>query len=132
MDKADIQCYFTVENEPVDIKELLESQDKAKQERGRYYLLRNIDGNFIDCVKPILDLFGYWFILHWVLYGLSTVLLSASVVELVVDIFKPSPMDKVVPIEDELLKKVYIVYVVFYTLEHTYLFIYPCLHCCCP
>ena len=126
LDKADIQCYFTVENEPVDIKELLESQDKANQERGRYYLLRNIDGNFIDCVKPILDLFGYWFILHWVLYGLSTVLLSASVLELVVDVFKPSPMDNVVPIEGEDLKTVYIVYVVFYTLEHAYLFIYPC------
>ena len=103
----------SVENEPVDIKELLRSPDKANQKRGCYYLLQNIDGNLIDCVKPILDLFGYWFILHWVLYGLSTVLLSASVVELVVDIFKPSPMDKVVPFEGEDLKRVYIVYVVF-------------------
>ena len=126
LNKPELQCYFNVENEPVDIKKLLQSPGKANQERGCYYLLRNIDGKFIDCVKPILDLFGYWFILHWVLYGLSTVLLSASVVELVVDVFKPSPMDKVVPIEDKDLKKVYIVYVVFYTLEHAYLFVYPC------
>ena len=136
LDKADIQCYFNVENEPVenesvDIKELLQSQDKGKQEMGRYYLLQNIDRKFIDRVKPILDLFGYWFIIHWVLYGLSTVLLTASVVELVVDVFELSPaykVAKVVPIKDEHagLKSDYIVYVVFYTLEHAYLFIYPC------
>ena len=132
LDKADIQCYmmyFNAKNERCDIRNLLQSQDKAEQERGYCYLLQSIDWKFIDSVKPILDLFGYWFIFHWILYGLSTVLMSASVVELVVDVFEYHvfPAHKIVPFEDEHagLKAAYVVYVV-YTLEHAYLFIYPC------
>ena len=53
-----------------------------------------MDQNFINQVKPILELLGIcfvlgiWFDFHWALYALKTVLLSAFIVENIIDILK--------------------------------------------
>ena len=92
------------------------------------YLLQNIYLNFIKQVKPTLDLLGYWFIAHWLLHALTTVLLGAVVIELVVHPlqYKMIKVDEIINIEDNDLKAAYLVYIIFFTLEHAYLFVYPC------
>ena len=110
------------------IKEMLESGNEAERNNGQYYLLQNIYLDFVKQVKPTLDLLGYWFIAHWLLHALTTVLLSAVVVELVVHPlqYKMIEVDKIINIEDDGLKAAYLVYLIFFALEHAYLFVYPC------
>ena len=91
-----------------------------------YYLLQNIDQEFIKQVKPILRLFGVWFLFHWILNALTTVLLSAVILELVINPLQYKSIDRVVPVEDAGRKALYILFMIFFTLGHTYQFIYPC------
>ena len=93
---------------------------------GRYYLLQNIDQEFIKQVKPILRLFGIWFLFHWILNALTTVLLSAVILELVINPLQYKSIDHVVPVEDAGHKTLYILFMIFFTLGHSYQFIYPC------
>ena len=115
------------EAENVNLK-LLKSTDEREASKGIYYLFRDIDQQFIKQAKPILKLFGVWFIFHWILNALTTVLLSAVIIELVLDFFayKWKNADKVIPTEDGGLETAYIVYLVLFVAGHTYLFVYPC------
>ena len=111
---AELETLFPEKNESDyrDIKELLQTKIQEsnsefgkflqleKIDRGRYYLLQKMDQNFINQVKPILELLGILrfsalrrtahslFVFHWTLYALTTVLLSAFIVEIIVDILK--------------------------------------------
>ena len=120
--------YLGIEEENVNLRGLLESADGHKVNKGYYYLLRNIDQKFIEQAKPILKLFGYWFIAHWILNALTTVLLSAVIIELLTDViaYKWQNADKVIPTEEGGLEAAYIVYLVLFVAGHTYLFVYPC------
>ena len=126
-----------------DLEEKMDKQDKenprseeqanhAKNEekmiRIRYYRLQEIDQNFIDRIKPILDLYGVWFIFHWMFYSLTSVLHSAVIVELVLDVvsYRVSSTDEYVPSTKPEIEAPYILYIVFFTVLHAYLFIYPC------
>ena len=51
---------------------LLQSDKVEKMDRGRYLWLQKADQNFIKQVKPMLILFGFWFIFHWTLYALTS------------------------------------------------------------
>ena len=108
--------------EDTDIENLLQIDENM----GRYYLLQNIDREFIKRVKLILDLLGIWFLFHWILNALTTVLLSAIILELVVNPLQYKPLDNVVPVEDAGRKALFIFFMLFFTLVHTYQFIYPC------
>ena len=110
------------------LKEFLVSKNEAKRNNGQYYLLQNIYLDFVKQVKPTLDLLGYWFIAHWLLHALTTVVLSAVVIELVVNPlqYKMKKVDEIINIEDKGLKAAYLVYIIFFALEHAYLFVYPC------
>ena len=63
------------------IHELIESKDKEKVDKGRYYWLQKIDQEFIQQVQPTLALLGVWFIFHWILYTITTALASAALIE---------------------------------------------------
>ena len=95
----------------------------------KYYRLQNIDQDFIKKAKPILKLFGVWFILHWILNALTTVLLSAVIIELVLDLiaYKWQNAGKfIIPTKDVGLEAAYIAYLVLFVMGHAYLFVYPC------
>ena len=66
------------------IHELIESKDKEKVDKGRYYWLQKIDQEFIHHVQPTLALLGVWFIFHWILYTITTALASAALLENIV------------------------------------------------
>ena len=104
---------------------LLQSDKVEKMDRGRYLWLQKMDQNFIKQVKPMLILFGFWFIVHWTLYALTSVLLSAFIVQIIIEFtqFKFKSVDRLLPnVEPD----TYVSYVVFFTLVHAYLFLYPC------
>ena len=104
------------------INELFQSNDKEKVDRGRYFWLQKMDRDFIQEVKPTLDLLGVWFIIHWVMYGLTTVLLTAFILQ---DIAQNGiqSMDHLLP---KNLEWPYLFYLFFFTVFHAYLFLYPC------
>ena len=107
---------------------LLVSNDNGKIDSGRYYWLQKIDQNYIDQVKSTLDLFGIWFVFHWIMYALTTILLSAVIVQVVIDIvgYNLRSINNLIPDTDAEIKASYVLYVVFFTLVHAYLFLYPC------
>ncbi len=108
------------------------NNENLDDERDYYNRLLEVDQNFINQVKYILDMLGVWFIFHWTLYALTTVLLSAFIIETIIDVLmydfqsandllpgkELNETDTVVP---------YGVYVVFFTFVHGHLFLYPCL-----
>ena len=98
------------------INELFQSNDKEKVDRGRYFWLQKMDRDFIQEVKPTLDLLGVWFIIHWVMYGLTTVLLTAFILQ---DIAQNGiqSMDHLLP---KNLEWPYLFYLFFFTVFHTY------------
>ena len=126
-EESEFQCYLETnlkENE-VNLKDLLTSQDNEKVNKGRFYLLQKIDQNFIDEVKPTLELYGIWFIFHWILHSLTSVLLSAVTVELIIDAVSDhlNKTDAVLP---SATRPLYAPYFTFCMLIHVYLFLYPC------
>ena len=112
-----------------DIKKWLESNDKDKRDKEQFRSLQSIYQSFVEKVNPTLNLLGYWFIAHWLLHALTTVLLSAVIIEtfaysLRYEVIK---VDEMLNIKDDgLLKDFYLVYLIFFALEHAYLFLYPC------
>ena len=101
---------------------------KEKEDRKKYHKLREIDQEFIDKVKPTLDLFGYWFIFHWIAYAVTTMLLSAFIVQVIIDVirYNVNSVNNMIPETVTDTKSPYVSYVVFFTLVHAYLFLYPC------
>ena len=128
MDHVDFAEVTDIEQEINDMKiiELLESNDKEKINRARFYWLQKMDKDFIKEVKPTLDLLGVWFLVHWVMYALTTVLLTAFVLENILDIarIRINSIDHLMPNPN--IELPYILYLVFFTLIHAYLFLYPC------
>ena len=122
----DLISYLEIRD--VDLKGLLQSANEHEVNKGYYYLLRNIDQKFINEVKPILKIFGCWFIIHWIFNALTTVLLSAVIIELVIDFFANNWKNagKVIPTKNGVLEGEYILYLVMFVAGHTYLFVYPC------
>ena len=117
-----IEPYMQFKDTDDDVKNVLEIDENM----GRYYMLQNTDRDFIKEVKPILCLLGIWFIFHWILNALTTVLLSAVILELLINPLQYKSIDHVVPVEDAGRKALYILFMIFFTLGHTYQFIYPC------
>ena len=119
-----------LEIEDINLRGMLNSADEREVNKGLYYLLRNIDQKFIEQTKPILKLFGIWFIYHWFFNALTTVLLSAIIIEFEIDViaYKWKNAEKVIPTdsEDVFFELVYIVYLILLVSGHTYLFVYPC------
>ena len=107
---------------------LLQSDDKEMLDRGSYHWLQKMDQNIIEQVKPILKLFGYWFIFHWTFFALTTMLLSAFLVEIIIQVIKYNfnSVDHFLPKYEVDTKAPYVLYVIFFTLVHAYLFLYPC------
>ena len=112
------------------LKALVKSGDNDKRDKGQYYLLQIIYQSFVEKVKPTLNLLGYWFIAHWLLHALTTVLLSAVIIEMIMDFFRykvTKENDEMLNGEDGVLLIIFhLVYIFFFALEHTYLFVYPC------
>ena len=117
-----------LEENDTELKRLIYSDDKEKADRGRYYWLVKYDQNFIEQVKPILDVFGLWFIFHWTLYALTTVLLSAFIIQIVIGIIQYNfkSVDSYLPNGEAHITASYVLYVVSFTMVHAYLFLYPC------
>ncbi len=101
---------------------------KEKVDRENFHQLQKIDKEFIDQVKSTLHLFGVWFIFHWTLYALTTVLLSAFIIEIIITIIQNdlNSAHSYLPDGEADTRAPYILYVVFFTLVHGYLFLYPC------
>ena len=111
------------------IQDLLKpNKDKEEVDRGLYHWLQKMDQNFIKQVKPMLELFGLWFIVHWTLYALTTVLLSAFIVQIIIEViqYNFNTAGSFLPNGEADTKAPYVFYVVFFTLVHAYLFLYPC------
>ena len=101
---------------------------KEKVDRENFHQLQKIDKEFIDRVKSILYLFGVWFIFHWSFYALTTVLLSAFIIEIIIKIIQNdlNSAHSYLPDGEAETRAPYILYVLFFTLVNGYLFLYPC------
>ena len=105
------------------ISRLIQSNDKDNVDRGRYFWLQKMDQEFIKQVKPTLILFGWWFIFHWVLYTLTTVLLSASMIEYITKLAQYNIHTKESFIKG--IEPMYFLFIVPITLIHLYLVFNP-------
>ena len=102
------------------IEELGEGGDRDK---ARYFLLQRIDQEFLRRLKASLDPYGIWFSIHWLLYTLTTLLSCALFAEKAVQIFYHHS----IPLTKIRSKDIFdISYIVFFTLGHLLLFLYPC------
>ena len=101
---------------------------KEKVDRDNYYKLQEKDQEFIRKVKPTLDLFGVWFIFHWIAYAITTMLLSAFIVQVIIDTIRYNiqSVNNMMPKTETDTTAPYVCYVVFFTLVHAFLFLYPC------
>ena len=72
------------------LKNLLQSTSKEKVDKGRYIWLQKIDQEFIEKVEPTLDLFGIWFIFHWVSFALTAMLLTGYILQILMHIAENS------------------------------------------
>ena len=116
-----------IEND-TELKGLVQSNDEKKVGRGRYYWLQKMDQDFIRQVKPTLDLFGIWFFIHCLFFGLTTVLLSAFFLQIMISVLKYSiKSNDLLPVAEVKIKALYIMYLFFFTLVHAYLIFYPCI-----
>ena len=89
LDRADFpeNNLIHVPNDEI-INQLVQSNDREKVDRGRYFWLQKMYQEFSQLVTPTIVLFGIWLIIHWVLYMIPTVLFSAVVIEFIVDTFQ--------------------------------------------
>lgn len=73
-------------------------------------------------------MFGLWFLVHWTVYALTTVLLSAFIIEIIIEIIKYNfkSVDSFLPNGEADTTAPYVLYVLSFTLVHAYLFLYPC------
>ena len=125
-ERGEFHHYMTKQHKKEEnLKQLLDSQDNEEVNKGRYYLLQKIDQKFIDEVKPTLELYGVWFIFHWILHSLTSVLLSAVIVELTIDVVGDH-VNKTNALLPSTMRPLYVPYIAFCMLIHTYLFLYPC------
>ena len=114
------------------LKILLESNNEKEVNKGRYIWLQKLDQHFINEVEPTLNLFGIWFIVHWVSYALTTMLLTGYILQILMHAAAGHPLASkkdLLPNTcsiDPRITGVYFFYIVSFTLLHAYLFLYPC------
>ena len=92
---------------------------------ARFAALRKIDDKFITKMKASLDPYGHWFAIHWILYTITTFMSIAFLAETCI-LYIYSPHDHEVSWLHDRRKRNNFIYIVVFTLEHTFLFIYPC------
>ena len=102
----------------VDITEYKEALINA-----RFDVLRKIDKTFTNEMKASLDPYSHWFAVHWILYIVITFMSIAFLAE-TYTMYVYSP-HKVSWVHDP-SKRLNMIYVVLFTLEHAILFMYPC------
>ena len=118
-DREDLAC----------IKQLLVNEKHNKKvDRECYHRLQEIDQDFMKEVKPTLKLIGYWFIFHWAMFALTTVLNTAFIVQIIIDViqYNVQSANSLLPNIEADVKVPYLFYVISFTLFHAYLFLYPC------
>ena len=113
------------------LKKLLQSTDKEEVGKGRYKWLQKLDQEFIKKVEPTLDLFGIWFIFHWVSFALTTMLFTGYILIYVAEnsikrILNTNLIPDAFTNSEPAIIWSYALNIVFFTLLHAYLFLYPC------
>ena len=120
--------------EDADLIDLLQSTNSEKIDKGRYIWLQKMDQEFIKKVEPTLNLFGIWFIFHWVSFALTTMLLTGYILQILMHFAENSAemilKGKLIPdaftnSEPAIIWR-YALNIVFFTLLHAYLYLYPC------
>ena len=102
----------------VDITEYKEALINA-----RFDVLRKIDKTFIDKMKASLDPYSHWFAIHWILYIITTFMSIAFLAETYIQyVYSPHEVSWV----HDPGKRLSMIYIVLSTLEHAFLFTYPC------
>ena len=96
---------------------------KEALKKARFAALKKIDDKFITKMKASLDQYGHWFAIHWILYTITT-FMSIEFLAETYDLYVYSPHE-VSWLHDHRKRNSFI-YIVLFTLEHTFLFIYPC------
>ncbi len=105
--------HFRIQNS----SEMSRSDASSTSDKEMYSLLQEVDRAFVKQVKPTLDLYGVWFIFHFVSYAVTTLLLVRYVFEIIVNALQGGERNPTTLL---------ILYLVFFTLVHAYLFLYPC------
>ena len=90
---------------------------------ARFEVLRKIDKTFINKMKASLGPYSHWFAVHWILYIITTFMSIAFLAETYSQyVYSPH---KVSWVHDP-RKRMSMIYVVLFTIEHAFLFMYPC------
>ena len=117
-----------------ELKGLLLSDNREKVDKGRYNWLQKMDRDFIKEVEPTLDLYGIWFIFHCIPFALTTMLLTGYILQILIYVAENSVKtilntnlipDASTDSEPAIIWS-YALNIVFFTLIHAYLFLYPC------
>ena len=96
---------------------------KEALKKARFAALRKIDDKFITKMKASLDPYGHWFTIHWILYTITTFMSIAFLAETcILYIYSPHEVSWL----HDRRKRNSFIYIVLFTLEHSFLFIYPC------
>ena len=97
-------------NDPV-LRQLVQKGNQEMVDRGRYYWLQTLDNDFIRQVRAPLSLLKVWFVFHISSYALTTILLSAYVLQTIVWFKETTSW--------------FLFFLFFFTLVQVYLFLYP-------
>ena len=90
---------------------------------ARFDVLRKIDKTFINKMKASLDPYSHWFAVHWILYIITTFMSIAFLAETyTMYVYSPHEVSWV----HDPRKRLSMIYIVLFTLEHAFLFMYPC------
>ena len=120
------QVDFAVLNQnvqiPIDLRALVQSNDREKVDRARYIWLQKMYQDFSQLVSPTVLLLGLWLIFHWVSFMITTVLLSASLKENIIDVYTGhrSVLDVDVDFQSYLIPTL-----ICFILVHLFLVLYP-------
>ena len=86
--------------------------------------LKELDKEFIDQADASIKPYRHWFAVHWALYTITAFMSTALFAEKVArDIYIPSDKETWIKNPKELESTIYIF---LFTLEHIFLFLYPC------
>ena len=96
---------------------------KEALKNARFEVLRKIDKTFITEMKASLGPYSHWFAVHWVLYIITTFMSIAFLAETYSQYVYST--HEVSWVHDP-RKRMSMIYIVLFTLEHTLLFAYPC------
>ena len=96
---------------------------KEALKNARFEVLRKIDKTFINEMKATLGPYSHWFAVHWVLYIITTFMSIAFLAETYSQyVYSTHDISWV----HDPRKRMSMIYIVLSTLEHAFLFAYPC------